>query len=253
MNVRSVALAVGMLATAILAISAQPAAQAPRAITLISLAEIPRVQDIQLSPDGRFVSYMLARADWKADRLLTHIWLQAVSGGPPTPVTAGAAGEVLARWSPDSRALLFLTGGQISIVAVDGGTPRQVTHHATSVYGGSVPTWSPDGRSIYFLASDPPTEMERERERSRDDVYVFEEDYKQRHLWKINVESGIEQRLTDGPFSVVSFRLSRDGTQIAEQRAPTPLAADLSRGEIWTTDAAGLNAHAITSNTVEEL
>src|SRR6185503_15163810 len=129
MNVRSVALAVGTLAIATLAISTRPAAQTPRAITLISLAEIPRIQDIQLSPDGRFVSYMLGRADWKADRILTHIWLQPVSGGPPTQLTAGAAGEALARWSPDSRTLLFLTGGQISVVGTNGGTPRQVTHH----------------------------------------------------------------------------------------------------------------------------
>jgi dipeptidyl aminopeptidase/acylaminoacyl peptidase len=253
MNVRSAALAVGILAIATLAINARPAAQTPRTMTFVSLAEIPRLQDIQLSTDGRSVSYMLGRADWKANRFLTHIWLQPVSGGPPTQLTNGAAGELLARWSPDSRALLFLSAGQISVVAADGGTSRQVTHHATSVYGGSVPAWSADGSSIYFLASDPLTDGERERERLRDDVFVFEEDYKQRHLWTINVESGIEQRLTDGPFSVVSFRLSRDGTQIAEQRAPSPLAADLSRGEIWSTDASGLNAHAITSNTVEEL
>src|SRR5436309_14423555 len=174
MNGRRVGFAAGTLALATLALGTRPAAQGPRAMTLVSLAEIPRVQDMQLSPDGRSVSYMLARADWKANRLVAHIWRQAVTGGSPTQLTTGDAGELFARWSADSRSLLFLATGQIWLVSADGGAPRQLTHHATSVYGATVPVWSPDGTSIYFLASDPPTDIERERERLRDDVFVFE-------------------------------------------------------------------------------
>jgi dipeptidyl aminopeptidase/acylaminoacyl peptidase len=252
MNVRRAGLALGMLAIAALALSARPDAQARRPMTLVSLAEIPRVQDIQLSPDGRFVSYMLARADWTANRQITHVWRQAVTGGSPLQLTTGEAGESLARWSPDSRTLLFLTGGQICLVAADGGAPRQLTHHATNVYGGTAPAWSPDGASIYFLASDSPPDVERERERLRDDLFVFEQNYKQRHLWKVTVATGVEQQLTDGAFSVLSFRLSKDGTRIAEHRAPTPLPGDVNRGDVWVSDVTGLNARAITSNSIEE-
>ena len=56
----------------------------------------------------------------------------------------------------------------------------------------------PTAPSIYFLAADPATDVERERERLRDDVFAFEEDYKQRHLWKVDVATGVEQKLTDG-------------------------------------------------------
>ena len=253
MNVGRVGLAVGTMAIATVALGSWPEAQARRPLTLVSLAEIPRVQDVQLSPDGQSVSYMLARADWKANRLITHIWRQAVAGGSPTQITSGDAGELFARWSPDSRTLLFLTGGQIALVPADGGPSRQLTRHATSVYGGTPPVWSPDGSSIYFLASDPLTDVERERDRLRDDVYQFEENYKPRHLWKVTVATGAEQKLTTGPFSILSFRVSRDGTQIAQHRAPTPLAGDVNRGEIWVTDATGSNARAITSNNIEEL
>jgi dipeptidyl aminopeptidase/acylaminoacyl peptidase len=252
MNVRRVRLAAGTLAIAALALSARPAAQARRPMTLVGLAEIPRVLDIQLSPDGQFVSYMLARADWKANRQITHVWRQAVKGGSPLQLTTGEASESLARWSPDSRMLLFLTDGQIYLVAAAGGTPRQLTHHATNVYGVTAPVWSPDGASIFFLASDPPTDVERERERLHDDLFVFEQNYKQRHLWKITVATGIERQLTDGAFSVLSFRLSRDGTLIAEHRAPTPLPGDVNRGDVWVSDVTGLNARAITANGIEE-
>ena len=253
MNVRRVGRALAVIAIAIGTLGARGAAQTRRPLTLVSLAEIPRVQDVQLSPDGQWMSYMLARADWKANRLVTHIFRQRVAGGPPTQITSGDGGELLARWSPDGRSLSFLTGGQISLIALDGTAPRQLTRHATSVYGGTAPVWSPDGSTIYFLATDPPTDLERERERLRDDVYAFEENYKQRHLWAAAVATGQEQKLTNGTFSVLSFRLSRDGKRIVQHRAPSPLAGDVNRGEIWMTDNTGGNAQQITSNGIEEI
>jgi dipeptidyl aminopeptidase/acylaminoacyl peptidase len=233
MNARHVSLVMGTLAIAVLTLGVRSSAQGPRPLTLISLAEIPRVLDVQLSPDGRFVSYALARADWKTSLQLTHIWRQPVAGGPPMQLTSGESGELLARWSPDSRSLLYLSRGQIWLIAGDGATPRQLTKHSTGVYGAAQPAWAPDGSSIYFLANDAPSDAERERERLRDDVYVFEQDFRQHHLWKIAVDTGVEQKLTDGPFSILWFHVSSDGTRILEQRAPSPLFEDLGRGETW--------------------
>src|SRR5262245_33428746 len=246
-----------LIAGAIISAAADaPTAQSRRPFTLVSLAEVPRLQDVQLAPDGRFVSYALAKADWKANRLVTHIWTQATDGGSPTQITSTEAGESFARWSPDSRALLFLARGevgqQIFLIPADGGTPRALTRHATSVYAGAPPAWSPDGTSIYFLASDPPTDVERDRERLRDDLYLFEENYKPRHLWSVDVATGAERKLTDGTTSASSFRVSRDGTMIAIVRAPTPLAGDASQGEVWVMDRAGKKVRALTNNAVEE-
>ena len=229
------------------------AQQPPRPLTLIELAGIPRIVDSQLSPDGRFVSYMLQRADWKANRQVPHIWRQAIAGGAPAQLTSGDAGEANARWSPDSRTLLYIAaaenGAQIFLIPAEGGAPRQLSHHATSV---SAPAWSRDGTSIFFIAADPLTDAERERDRMRDGIYSYEENYKQRHLWAIRVADGVERRITNGDFSVSSFRSSRDGSKIVHQRGPTPLGADDSRRELWTMDADGRNARVLTSNGVEE-
>jgi dipeptidyl aminopeptidase/acylaminoacyl peptidase len=230
-------------------------AQTRKPFTLVTLAEIPRVLDPQLSPDGRTVAYTLMRADWRTNRQVGHIWMQPIGGGAPVQLTSGEAGETTARWSPDGRWILFLApregGLQIHLQPASGGEPRQLTRHVTSV---SQPAWAPDGAAVYFLASDPPTADERERGRLRDDVYAFEENVKPRHLWKVAVASGDEQKVTDGVASVLSYRLSRDGRFVTLQRTPTPLAAaDADRSELWLMDADGRNARALTSNAVEEL
>ncbi len=221
------------------------AAEPRRPMTLIDVADLPRALDPQLSPDGRFVSYMLQRPDWSTGRLVPHIWRQNTTGGEPEQLTFGDGAEALARWAPDGRTLLFIRGGQVWLLPVAGGEPHQLSHHPTGV--GS-PEWSPDSASIYFLASEPRTAEERERERVKDDVETFDEDYKQRRLWKIIVSTGAEQRITSGESTVLSFNLSQDGRRIVLERAPSPLAVDAYRGEVWVMDADGENGRVLTHN-----
>jgi dipeptidyl aminopeptidase/acylaminoacyl peptidase len=234
------------VALAILGAASPLIGQTRRPMTLVDVADLPRALDPALSPDGRFVSYMLQRPDWTAGRLVPHIWRQATAGGAPEQLTFGDTGEASARWSPDGKAMLFLRGGQIWLLAVEGGEPRALTKHATAVGAGAA--WSPDSSAIYFTAPEPRTAEERERARVGDDVYEVDEGYKQRHLWKVVVSTGAEQKITSGEASVLSFRLSRDGKRIALERAPTPLAGDTYRGEVWVMDANGENGRALTHN-----
>jgi dipeptidyl aminopeptidase/acylaminoacyl peptidase len=106
---------------------------------------------------------------------------------------------------------------------------------------------------VYFLASDPPTSDERERDRLSGEVYAYDENFKQRQLWKVAVASGAEQQITFDDLSVLSFRLSRDGAHITLQRAPSPRAADTYLSEVWTLDADGGTKRVVTHNSVEEI
>ena len=231
--------------------------QSPRPMTMVDVIEVPRINDAQLSPDGRTVVYMLNAADWKADRKISHLWRQDVGGRAPVQLTFGDSADAYPRWSPDGKTLFFLRGGQLYLLPIDGGEPRALTRHATSVYVnplavGSGPAWSPDGSAVYFLATDARTADERERDKQYDESYAFEEGLKQRHLWKVVVSTSAEEKITDGEVSDLAFRVSRDGKQLVIHRAPTPLTGDTHRSEIWAVDATGQNPRVLTHNAVPE-
>ncbi len=238
------------------------AAQSPRAMTLIDLLNVPQLSDPQLSPDGRSVAYVLAEADWKANRRISHIWRASADGTGTVQMTNGKDGERLPRWSPDGQTLAFLARRaalpdekeddlktQIYLLRNDGGEARALTTHAASI---SDLEWAPDGRTIYFVAEDPRSDAEKKRQAARDDVYAFDENFKQRHLWKVQVDTGRAQRVTSGDSSILEFALSRDGKRIAFRRGPTPLVGESDQAEVWVMDASGENATQLTANSVPE-
>ena len=222
---------------------------------IVDVLNIPRLSDPQLSPAGKDVLYTRADADWKSGRRISHIWRAPVAGGQPAQLTSGAEGENGPRWSPDGTTIAFTAKrgddelAQIYLLPIDGGESRRLTKHASAV---SELTWAPDGSAIYFKAAEAKTADETAREKARDDVYLYDENYKQTHIWKVTVASKAETRITDGDFSVTDYDLSEDGRKMTYLRAPTPLLGDGDRSEVWVSNADGTNAVQVTKNTVQE-
>ena len=234
------AVRIGFAAALMVATQLLASAQAPRPMTLVDLLNVPSLTDPQLSPDGRQILYVLGRADWKANRRVGQIWRANADGTGALQLTAGADDASSPRWSADGTTIAFVARRaapqpQIHLIANSGGEARQLTRHVTGV---SNLSWSPDGAFIYFTAADPKTDEEREREALKDDVYAFGES-KQEHLWRVGVANGTEQRLTTGDYSIQAYQVSRDGKQIAVNRAPGPLQEDSARGDVGVMQAAG--------------
>jgi dipeptidyl aminopeptidase/acylaminoacyl peptidase len=239
----------------VLGASAGVRTQTPRPMGIIDLLNMPRLSDPQLSPAGKDVLYTRAEADWKSGRRIPHIWRAPVDGAQPTQLTSGAEGENDPRWSPDGKTIAFTAKrgddefAQIYLLPIDGGESRELTKHASAV---SALTWAPDGSAIFFKAAEPKTADEKAREKERDDVYLYDENYKQTHVWRVTVASNAETRITNGDFSVTDYDLSEDGRRMSYLRAPTPLLGDGDRSEVWVSNADGTNAVQVTKNAVQE-
>jgi dipeptidyl aminopeptidase/acylaminoacyl peptidase len=244
-----------LMVVCVLMVASVAAPQAKRPMTLVDLIAVPRVGDPQVSADGHQILFTIDRPDWRANRRVGHIWRVNEDGTGLVQMTFGELGETSPRWSPDGATIAFLArrgdseNNQLFLLSNDGGEARSLSKHATAV---SSPSWAPDGTAIYFLASDAKTEAEVDREKTKDDVFAFDENFEQQHLLKIAVDEGTEQAVTTGDFSVLSYRFSRDGRKIALHRAPTPLYGDSDQGEVWVMDADGSDAVQLTRNSVEE-
>jgi dipeptidyl aminopeptidase/acylaminoacyl peptidase len=244
-----------------------PAPASPaRAMTIVDLIDVPRLLDPQLSPDGTSVIFLRSDADWRANKRVSHVWRAVVATGAVSQMTAGAEGETSPRWAPDGRTIAFVAkrGGddvaQIYLLPAGGGEATRLTAHDTAP---KELAWLPDGSGILFTAPDPKTAAEKAREKAKDDVYAFDEDFKQVHLWRAavpaasaadrpSVAAGSITRLTEGDFSVGEFEVSRDGARILHQRVPNPLFGTADRSELWIMDRDGRHAAAITSNGIVE-
>ncbi len=232
-----------------------------RPMSLVDLLEVPQLSDPQLSADGRQLLFVLNQADWEANRRIGHIYRLQIGESEPVQMTQGSSSESSPRWSPGGDLIAFLgrrstepgkeeaAQTQIFLMRVRGGEAWQFSHHPTSV---SNISWAPDGQAIYFLASDEKSAEQRAREKLQDDVFAFDENYQQTHLWKIQVEDGEETKLSQGDYSITGYRVGRQGRKFVVTRAPNPLLGYGHLSELHLMDVSGGGWVRLTHNDIRE-
>ena len=233
-------------------------AQDKRPMTIVELIDVPSVGSPRLSPDGTQILYTRTDTDWKKNGRTTHIYRIDADGSGEVQLTNGEEGESSPRWSPDGMRVAFLakrgedSETQIYMMRNRGGEASPLTEHDSSVRSFQ---FSPDGGHIYFTAPNAKTPEEKKKDKLADDVFAFDEDYQQHHLFRVAADGDGPQkaeRITEGDYSVIGFRLSDDGMRIAHHRSLSPLVDNRDEGEVWIMDADGGNAAQLTDNTVSE-
>lgn len=141
-----------------------PVSTAPTPFTVEDLYDLAWLEDVRISPDGRYIAYVRVSVDRQANAYRRTIFLVPADGRPPRRFTQGTKQDRQPRWSPDGKQLAFVSSrddehGQLYMIAVDGGEARQLSALPN---GASDPAWSPDGRTIACLSA--VSEEERRRE-----------------------------------------------------------------------------------------
>jgi dipeptidyl aminopeptidase/acylaminoacyl peptidase len=121
---------------------------AARPFTPEELLATRRVDDVQVSPDGKWASVTVRQKNLESNKDDKDIWILPVSGGPARQFTRNARSEH-ARWSPDGKQLLIVREGQLWMYELSGGDAHQVTKLSGGADGG---IFSPDGRWIAFTS-----------------------------------------------------------------------------------------------------
>jgi dipeptidyl aminopeptidase/acylaminoacyl peptidase len=177
----------------------------------------------QWAPDGATITFVAARGTGTGDDApRPQIWQLPVDGGEATVLTSARGGVTAYAWSPDGRAIAYVTPDTVSrdeearirrrddaqvyeddfrlahlwVLDVATKTARKVTSGDFTVRG--APSWSPDGAWLAFDAS--PTPMIRDQRR---DAYV------------VSVATGTVERLTRTTDVQSTPAFSPDGRTLA--------------------------------------
>ncbi len=237
----------GMLISAPAVLSGQNAAAKP--IAFEDFIRIKRVTDLQLSPDGSTIAFVVTVMDKDANRGASDIWLVPARGGEPRRLTSSPAADMNPRWSPDGRTIAFIStrSGSPQVWKIDpnGGEAVQVTRIST---GASGVIWSPKGTHLAFVSSVFPDcrddESNRKKaeaaETSKVKARLFDHllirhwnawwDGTRSHLFVVPAAGGTAVDVSPGDFDVPPLALggaqdyafSPDGTEIAFVRNVDP-------------------------------
>jgi len=139
-----------------LGFSTPVSAKAP--FTFEALSKIVRIDDPQVSPDGKWIAFTAQTVDLAANTKPTQIYVIAVEGGAPVRLTNEGGLNTRPRWSPDSKKIYYVsdrpnTSGssntQVWLMGFDGSEQHAVTNLPTGADGVTV---SPDGNLIIFTS-----------------------------------------------------------------------------------------------------
>jgi dipeptidyl aminopeptidase/acylaminoacyl peptidase len=227
------------------------------------LLEFKTIPELDLSPDGARVAYVVSWIDTEKDEYRATIHVAPTEGGGAAEFTRGPTRDSAPRWSPDGTQLAFLSDRageerQIYVMSVRGGEPRQLTRVAG--HAGSA-TWSPDGTKIAFSARTSvdarPEDADARKRWEQRPRHVTKAQYKtdgqgytfdaRSHLFVVDVATGETTQLTEGDFEDRAESWSPDGRQIAFSRTRGGK-SEYSWSDIWVIDVATRAALRLTEN-----
>ncbi len=212
--------------------------------------KIKSISDPQVSPEGKWVAFVLSTPDSAKDKSISNIWMINWDGSESVKLTASQDGESRPRWSPDGKYLTFLSSrydtksSQIWKMDRRGGEAEKLTELKFSI-GDYV--WSPDSKKIVLVIQDQESSDEIEKKKSAKpiviDRYHFKSDgqgymeRKRSHLYLFDMETKKLDTLTKGDFDETLPIWSPDSKRIVFVSNRTVDPDRNSNTDLWAIEA----------------
>ena len=195
--------------------------EAPRPITIDDLIRLRDFKGMSVSPDGKFVAYVVTEAVLETNSYRSALFVVSTEKGS-VPRNLGSAGparwdangqlDVAPQWSPDSKHISYLLKDdnvwRVWSWRREGGPPQQLTHNTDDVQDYR---WAPDGTKIFFNTIEPP-KVEEAKKKAEEGIvwdgsimasrgrtvmqWVLESIPRKTQLWLYNVTEKTERKAT---------------------------------------------------------
>lgn len=153
-----------------LACTVAAADAAPRAFTIDDALAVKTVSGPRLSPDGKWVAYVVETNDLDKDELTSRIYMTSVDGETTLAMTGETYSAFDPRWSPDGRFLSFIAArvdldadaaAQVYTLDRRGGEAESYTKVAQGV---AEHDWAPRGGQLLLAIRDESAAQKAARE-----------------------------------------------------------------------------------------
>jgi dipeptidyl aminopeptidase/acylaminoacyl peptidase len=255
-------------AVAVLVLTAAPA-RAERPMSLDDLLTAVRVEDPQVSLDGKQVAFVRTTTDLAAGKRNADVWIVPADGSaPPRPLTRHEKTDNAPRFSPDGKTLAFVStrsgAPQIYLLDLGGGEPRKLTDLSAGAQDPLV--FSPDGKKLAFVSdvfpdcADEACNKKRHDEAEKSPVKVHHltrlmyrhwdewRESMRHHVFVADVATGAVTDVTPGDFDSPpdhyedgGIAFSPDGQEIAfvSNRDGNDAESWTTNKDVWTVPVAG--------------